>query len=120
MLGEDTISSSDTISTSMGSLVGGVSLKLLPPSEDLWLGAAEEVKCFAGGSFDRSGVRVTEEGALVDAAAPGCLEKKFIRLFCFIFSADFFFAGVFVDMADCDAVKCLSRVARWTNLNVLT
>jgi len=107
LVGEDTISPSDAMSTSMGSLVGGVSLKLLPPSEDLQLGAAEEVRSFMGGSFD-SGVRVTDWETLVDAvifAFSGCLEKKFMRLFCFIFSADFCFAGVLADMAACDALQ---------------
>lgn len=91
----------------MGSLVGGVSLKLLPPSEDLQLSAADEVRSFTGGGFD-SGVRVTDGEALVDAVVfgfSGCLKKKFIRLLCFIFSADFCFAGVLAAMAACDAFQ---------------
>lgn len=80
----------------MGSLVGGVSLRLLSRSDD-----AEPPA-----NWERTGLDGTDLDAGVDAdadapvgfvgLAPG-LPKKFIRLFCFMFSDEDCFSGAFRD-----------------------
>jgi hypothetical protein len=90
------------MSTSIASLVGGVSLALLPPSEDrenlAFLTATElatrvfgvlkagEDPGWSAGSDDRSGTRLLVELAPVEEVAG--FEKKDIKLFCLRFSFD--------------------------------
>lgn len=88
--------SSESMSTSMGSLVGGVSLTLPSMSDDRE----------APVNWEHTGLDDTDldAGVAADADAPvgfvdlgPGLPKKFMRLFCFIFSDDDRFSGTFCD-----------------------
>jgi hypothetical protein len=91
------------MSTSIGSLVGGVSLTLPSTSDDLELRVTEEVTSLDEVVLD-SGVRICLVADVdLNTVGPDGLEdlvsggfpKKFMRLFCFMFSVDFCFSGTF-------------------------
>jgi len=90
LVGDLTGCSSESMSTSMGSLVGGVSLTGLSTSDD-----AEPTT-----GWERIGLDDTDLDAGVDGAvgfasfAPG-FPKKLMRLFCLMFSGDAGFSGAF-------------------------
>jgi hypothetical protein len=117
------LSSSESMSTSIGSLlVGGVCLTLHPPPEDLELASADEVGAGISEPFD-SGVLGFRDfdafeavkgfslrcgtGFWLDFSAGG-LPKKLIRLFCFmLLSFVFAFAGAILGTG----ISCGSEVA---------
>lgn len=82
---DDLTCSSESMSTSMGSLVGGVSLKLLSWSDD----RDPPGKFWEPISLDLAGVEPVCLGA--------DLLKKLIRLFCVIFSEGVRFSGALWD-----------------------
>lgn len=86
--------SSRSMSTSMGSLVGGVSLMLLSRSDDKEPHAACERTGFDDtGSAGELDANVGAQVGFVSLALG--LPKKFMRLFCFMFSDETRFSGTF-------------------------